>query len=109
MYACALLTTIAPSHGQFHSKRQTHIKETKIHRTTRNHTPHTPHSITSLIPISPFRPILYQEVGEKVLQDTFEYTSCRNKKTVTAMDVVHAFERNGIKLYGDAYASAPGT
>jgi histone H3/H4 len=51
--------------------------------------------------------LIYEEVRgvlrqflEEVLKDTVEYTDYAKRKTVTAMDVVHALKRRGRILYG---------
>jgi histone H4 len=37
---------------------------------------------------------------ENVLRDVVQYTECARRKTVTALDVVHALKRQGRSLYG---------
>ena len=37
---------------------------------------------------------------EHVIRDAVTYTEHSQRKTVTAMDVVHALKRNGRTLYG---------
>ncbi len=50
---------------------------------------------------------MYEEVRgvvksylENVVQDSLAYTEHAKRKTVTAQDVIYAFHRQGIKLYG---------
>lgn len=40
------------------------------------------------------------EFMEKIIRDTITYTEHSQRKTVTAMDVVHAMKRNGKALLG---------
>ncbi|KAF7360991.1 Histone H4 [Mycena sanguinolenta] len=51
--------------------------------------------------------IMYQETRgalmiylEDVIRDSITYTEHARRKTVTALDVVHALKRNGSQLYG---------
>ena len=50
---------------------------------------------------------IYEEVRgvaksylENVVQDSLAYTEHAKRKTITAQDVIYAFNRQGIKLYG---------
>ena len=54
------------------------------------------------------RTLLAQTFSEKVLKDALEYTACAKRKTVNALDVIHAMDRNGQKIYGRGHPSAPG-
>ena len=53
--------------------------------------------------------LLYEEVRtvlkgfvEQVVRDSVSYTECGKRKTVTALDVVHALKNRGRMLYGYA-------
>jgi len=53
--------------------------------------------------------LLYEEVRtvlksfvEQVVRDSVSYTECGKRKTVTALDVVHALKNRGRTLYGYA-------